>query len=53
MLTVLRILLVVPFAWAMLNEFYLLALGLLFVAGLTDGLDGFLARQILLIEGFC
>ena len=44
-LTVLRILLVLPFSWAMLNEHYLLALGLLFIAGLTDGLDGFLARH--------
>lgn len=45
MLTVLRILLVIPFVWALLSEQYQLALGLLFVAGVTDGLDGFLARQ--------
>ena len=44
-LTILRIILVVPFSWALLTEQYPLALGLLFVAGLTDGLDGFLARQ--------
>lgn len=44
-LTVLRILLVIPFVWAMLKEQYQLALLLLFVAGATDGLDGFLARH--------
>lgn len=45
MLTILRILLVIPFVWALLNELYPLALVLLFVAGATDGLDGFLARH--------
>lgn len=45
MLTILRILLVVPFVWVLLNEMYQLALLLLFIAGTTDGLDGFLARR--------
>lgn len=45
MLTILRILLVIPFVWALLGEQYQLALLLLFVAGATDGLDGFLARH--------
>lgn len=43
-LTILRILLVVPFAVLVLREDYLAALILLLVAGFTDGLDGFLAR---------
>ncbi|MDX1696497.1 MAG: CDP-alcohol phosphatidyltransferase family protein [Ketobacteraceae bacterium] len=45
MLTILRILLVIPFVWVLLAEQYQLALLLLFVAGVTDGLDGFLARH--------
>ena len=45
MLTILRILLVIPFVWALLGEQYQLALLLLFVAGATDGMDGFLARH--------
>lgn len=43
-LTLLRIALVVPFAVMLLQEDYVAALILLFVAGFTDGLDGFLAR---------
>lgn len=43
-LTILRILLVVPFAVLVLREDYVTALILLMVAGFTDGLDGFLAR---------
>ncbi|PIE41244.1 MAG: CDP-alcohol phosphatidyltransferase [Gammaproteobacteria bacterium] len=45
MLTVLRILLVAPYAWFLLQEQYQVALLLLFIAGVSDGLDGFLARQ--------
>ncbi|MCG8667946.1 MAG: CDP-alcohol phosphatidyltransferase family protein, partial [Pseudomonadales bacterium] len=44
-LTVMRILLVIPFVWVLLNEQYQLALLLLFIAGASDGLDGFLARH--------
>lgn len=44
-LTVLRILLVGPFVWLMLSEKYEWALWILLVAGLSDGLDGFLARR--------
>lgn len=40
-----RILLVIPFVWVLLKEEYQLALLLLFIAGASDGLDGFLARQ--------
>lgn len=43
-LTILRIALVVPFAVMLLREQYMAALVLLFIAGFTDGLDGFLAR---------
>ena len=41
---VLRILLVVPLLGALLAEHYATALVLLIVAGLSDGLDGFLAK---------
>lgn len=43
-LTLLRIALVVPFAVMVLREEFVAALVLLFIAGFTDGLDGFLAR---------
>jgi cardiolipin synthase len=45
LITVVRILLVVPVAWALLQQQYLFALVLFFVAGMSDGLDGFLAKQ--------
>ena len=45
LITVIRILLVVPVGWALLQQQYLLALVLFFVAGASDGLDGFLAKQ--------
>ena len=38
-------LLVPPTAWALVQHDYPLALGLFFVAGVSDGLDGFLAKQ--------
>jgi cardiolipin synthase len=44
-LTIGRIILVVPFALALLREHYEYALLLFFIAGLSDGVDGFLARQ--------
>lgn len=43
-LTFLRILLVIPFAWALADDNYRAALVLFFVAAATDGLDGLLAR---------
>lgn len=43
-LTILRILLVVPFAVCMMQREFAAALVILFVAGFTDALDGFLAR---------
>lgn len=40
-----RILLVAPVAWALLDHRYALALVLFFVAGVSDALDGFLAKH--------
>jgi cardiolipin synthase len=45
LITVLRILLVAPIAWALLVHRFELALALFFVAGFSDGLDGFLAKH--------
>jgi len=45
LITVLRILLVAPIAWALLQQEFVLALVLFFVAGFSDGLDGFLAKH--------
>jgi cardiolipin synthase len=45
LLCVLRIVLTVPIAWAILDGRYPLALALFFIAGVTDGLDGFLAKR--------
>lgn len=42
---ILRMLLVVPIVWNLLAGQFLPALILIFVAGLTDGLDGFLAKR--------
>ena len=42
---ILRILLVGPFVYALFQGAYPTALVLIFVAGLSDGVDGFLARQ--------
>lgn len=44
-ITVLRILLVVPTAWMLWETRYLEAFVLMIVAGLSDALDGFLARR--------
>jgi cardiolipin synthase len=43
-ISVLRILLVIPVAWALLEERYGLGLALFAVAGVSDALDGFLAK---------
>lgn len=45
LITVLRILLVGPIVWALLEERYQLAIGLFLVAGVSDAVDGFLAKQ--------
>lgn len=44
-ISVLRILLVVPVVWSLLHGHYLAALILFLIAGLSDGLDGYLARR--------
>jgi cardiolipin synthase (CMP-forming) len=44
-ITVLRIFMVPPFVWLLLEDRYLEALVLFFIAGLSDGLDGFLAKR--------
>jgi cardiolipin synthase len=44
-ITVLRIVLVLPIAWALLQDRYGWALLLFVVAGVSDGLDGFLAKH--------
>ncbi|MGE0081108.1 MAG: CDP-alcohol phosphatidyltransferase family protein [Thiohalomonadaceae bacterium] len=44
-ITVIRILLVAPFAWALQHGEYGLALSLFVVAGTSDGIDGWLARH--------
>jgi len=45
LITLGRIVLVVPVTWALLEGRHSLALGLFFVAGVSDALDGFLAKQ--------
>lgn len=44
-LTVLRIILILPFALCVYKGLYFNALVIFFIAGLSDGIDGFLARQ--------
>jgi len=44
LISILRIILVAPTVYYLINEKYLLALILFFIAGASDGLDGFLAR---------
>ena len=43
-LSIFRVLLVAPFAWALADGYYHEALLLFVIAAVTDGLDGFLAR---------
>jgi cardiolipin synthase (CMP-forming) len=45
LLTLVRIALVAPFAWLCIRGFDIAALGVFFIAGLTDTLDGTLARR--------
>ena len=44
-ISILRIVLVVPIVWALLQEYFILALVLFTVAGASDALDGFLAKH--------
>lgn len=43
-ITCVRFILIAPILWALLKKFYLLAFNLFLIAGLSDGLDGLLAR---------
>jgi cardiolipin synthase (CMP-forming) len=45
LITVMRIVLVAPVSWSLLRQEFGLALALFFVAGVSDGLDGFLAKH--------
>ncbi|MEO5343813.1 MAG: CDP-alcohol phosphatidyltransferase family protein [Gammaproteobacteria bacterium SHHR-1] len=45
LITLARILLVGPVVYALLREEFALALGLFFIAGVSDGVDGFLAKH--------
>ena len=45
LISVLRILLVIPVVYTLANEHYSIALLLFIVAGVSDGVDGFLARH--------
>lgn len=45
LISALRIVLVIPAAWLMLTSRFDLALAVILVAGLSDGLDGYLARR--------
>jgi cardiolipin synthase len=45
LITIVRIVLVIPILWLLLNEKYGWALILFGVAGVSDGLDGFLAKH--------
>jgi len=45
LITALRIVLVLPLAWSLLQHDFDIALLLVFVAGASDALDGFLAKQ--------
>ena len=44
-ISILRIILVAPIAYFLWQQNYLVALSLFFIGGLSDGLDGFLARR--------
>ena len=45
LITLMRILAIMPLLWALWQDNYRLALGILLLAGLSDALDGFLARR--------
>lgn len=44
-ISLLRILLVLPVVWLLLNREYSWALMLFFIAGISDGIDGYLAKR--------
>ncbi len=44
-ITITRLLFLIPFLYTLLNEYYQTSFIIFFFAGFTDGLDGFLARR--------
>ncbi len=46
LITMLRMLLVIPIIWLLANSFFLESLYLFAFAGMSDGLDGFLAKRM-------
>ena len=44
-ITIARIFLIIPVVWTLLSEQFAVTLVLFFVAGISDGVDGFLARR--------
>ena len=51
-ITVVRVLLVIPTAWCLLTSHYVEALALMAVAGASDALDGWLARRLSSVTRF-
>jgi cardiolipin synthase len=51
-ITVLRLLLIIPIAYTLLTEHYRYALGFFMLAGLSDGVDGYLARHFAWLSTF-
>ena len=45
LISMVRVLLVVPVVWSLLNDRYSVAIWLFLIAGASDGLDGFLAKR--------
>ena len=45
LISMVRVLLVVPVVWSLLNDRYNVAIWLFLIAGASDGLDGFLAKR--------
>ena len=45
LLTVLRIVLILPFSYFLINQQFQSAFLVFLIAGVSDGVDGFLARQ--------
>jgi len=48
-LTLSRIVLIIPFVYFLLNDYYLIALIIFVIASITDWLDGFIARKFNMI----
>lgn len=51
-LTTMRIFLAIPIVWLILNERYSAVLWIAFIAGLSDGIDGWLARKLNVLSRF-